>query len=176
MPQIGERKRGKEIGQRGGALRCLFEWSACRVCGKPRWVIVHKGKIKNDRCKHCSDTERCKTLGGIGEKSPCWHGGSYSRYGYKYIWLPKTDPFFSMTGNAPYVAEHRLIMARFLDRLLTKKEVVHHKNGIRNDNRIENLELTIRGEHAKEHNQGYIDGFKRGYLDGKNTATQEKAT
>ncbi len=45
-----------------------------------------------------------------------------------------------------------------------------------NDNRIENLELTIRGKHAKEHNQGYIDGFKRGYLDGKNTATQEEAT
>ena len=175
MPQIGERKRGKEIGQHGGGLRALFEWNPCRVCGKPRWVLVLKGKVESDICKHCSDVEKAKKLGGIGEKSPCWKGGFYYRYGYKFIWLPKTDKYFTMTMLAPYVAEHRLVMARFLGRLLMKKEMVHHKNGIRDDNRIENLELTIRGKHAKEHNQGYIDGFRRGYLDGKNTAVQEKA-
>jgi len=172
MPQIGDRKRGRDIGQRGGALRCLFEWSPCRVCGKLRWVTIHKGKIKSDICKHCSDVEKAKKLGGVGEESPCWKGGYYFRHGYKYVWIPKTDSLFEMARNS-YIAEHRLEMARFLGRLLEKKEIIHHKNGVRDDNRIENLELTIRGKHAKEHNQGYIDGFKRGYLDGKNKANKE---
>jgi len=165
--KIGDRKRGVEIGK-GGNRRELYEWSACRVCGKERWVIIHKGKIKNDRCKHCSDSERCKGLSGAGKKSVCWKGGYYYRYGYKYIWLSETDSFYSMTGSNPYVAEHRLVMAKHLGRSLTNKEIVHHKNGIRDDNQIGNLELTTKGKHAKEHNQGYIDGFKKGYLDGKN--------
>lgn len=62
--------------------------------------------------------------------------------GYVLVRLTKDDPYYyPMADNRGYVYEHRLVMARHLERYLEDWEEVHHKNGNTTDNRIDNLKL-----------------------------------
>jgi len=85
-----------------------------------------------------------------GRKSPHWKGGKVRHNGYIYKKvIDFIHPFWDVDG---YVAEHRLVMEDYLGRYLLPWEVVHHKNGIKTDNCIENLRLfENKSEHAKFH-------------------------
>lgn len=83
----------------------------------------------------------------VGENNPRWNGGvKYSR-GYVFIYKPNHP-----NNVQGYVQEHRLIMEQHIGRYLKSKEVIHHINGIKKDNRIENLMLLKNeSEHKKLH-------------------------
>lgn len=78
-------------------------------------------------------------------------GRTISQYGYACVRVYPSDPFYAElkamgsgrmdSTGAKYVPEHRLVMSRALGRAVKNHETVHHKNGIKTDNRLENLEL-----------------------------------
>lgn len=129
-----------------GYVRKLF--LECPQCLKKRWVKkFNLKKVKSPKCLKCVGSDKLikhnKTRKlKYGKDNPLWKGGRIKNdNGYILITLHPDDPFISMTDKIKRMREHRYIMAKHLNRPLNKWEVVHHKNGIRDDNRIENLEL-----------------------------------
>jgi len=137
MPQIGDITRCRDLGLKGTGSRI---WAICSICGVARWTQVRFGRPVARICKKCTRYiigQRQKR-----ENHPSWKGGRFKTgYGYILVRLFPDDFFYSMVEQNKYVFEHRLIMARHLGRCLLSWETVHHKNGIRDDNRLENLEL-----------------------------------
>ncbi len=82
-----------------------------------------------------------------GENNHQWKGGWTTKSGYIYVYMPDHP---NANGDG-YIAEHRLIMEKHLGRHLAKEEVVHHVNGLRWDNRIENLEVLDKHKHHSAH-------------------------
>ena len=78
--------------------------------------------------------------------------------------IKKGDYVYAKVAGHPnatkhgYVLLHRVVMENHLKRLLTEDEIVHHKNENKKDNRISNLELKGRADHASEH---MIDRLKK---------------
>lgn len=92
-------------------------------------------KHSEDAKKNMSEAQ--KRIDRVGKKNPMWNGGIKIHNGYVQIYKPN-HPNTDVKG---YVLEHRLVMEEHLGRYLRPEEVVHHENGITDDNRIENLRL-----------------------------------
>ena len=108
---------------------------ACVDCGKLRWVWLKKGKPEHLRCDNCAKKLR------RGSNASGWKGGRFNHNGYIYVWISPDDFFHPMANCQNRITEHRLVMAKHLGRCLHRWEIVHHKNHIRDDNRIGNLQL-----------------------------------
>lgn len=89
-----------------------------------------------------------------GERNHFWKGGKpfITRFGYIRVLTPYDHPWRKKSKhNGWYIMEHRLVMEKHLGRYLRENELVHHLNGIKTDNRIENLALVTKRAHNKIH-------------------------
>lgn len=124
--------KGKE--QRFCSKQCTVEWqrrdSVSKNCAYCTILFVVAPSMPNIFCsRECYDKDRT-------EKS--YGNRKLTSDGYINIYLPDREDAQPSTGR---VMEHRAVMADFIGRTLLPEEEVHHKNGVRNDNRLENLEL-----------------------------------
>ena len=85
--------------------------------------------------------------GRFGKLASNWKGGRRILKKYIAIYNPK----HLYSDSMGYVMEHRLVMEKHIGRRLKDTEIIHHKNGNGQDNRIENLELTTKKKHFKAH-------------------------
>ncbi len=85
--------------------------------------------------------------GTRGRQNPAWKGGRTKMGKYNRIKVTSDSFFYPMATCTNTILEHRLVMAKSLGRNLHRWEIVHHKNGIRDDNRLENLQLVSEGQH-----------------------------
>jgi hypothetical protein len=103
----------------------------CHACRQ------RKVPCKSERCHRyvyagSRHSGYCKSCLNMLELNPNWRGGRI-RHQQGYIMLRQPD--------GSYIFEHRIVMEQVLNRPLEPYENVHHKNGVRHDNRPENLEL-----------------------------------
>ncbi len=130
----------------------------CPQCGEKRWITVTNGQPRYQLCFECA--KKVKTYYS-GSEHPAWRGGrGKTSLGYIFRTLTPDDVFFLMVSSHNHVAEHRLIMAQHIGRCLFESEIVHHINHVRDDNRIENLQLMPAIKHQRlhmvEHNKNKV--------------------
>jgi len=93
-----------------------------------------------------------KGLKGI--KSSNWKGGEIVNNGYHYKLC-----YFKNFKKPKYIAQHRLIVEKVINRKLLSSEIIHHKDHNHSNNKIENLQITTRGKHLiyhREYNKGKV--------------------
>ena len=140
-----QNKSAREIGDMYGVKSSTVLYHLKRYGIKRRKGAFQKGhKFPREIYEIISEKNKGTRIKGQGHKI-------FRPDGYVDIYFP-THPNHTKNG---YVPEHRLVMEKHIGRYLTKDEVVHHINGIKDDNRIENLQLMTSSEHSRHHINQY---------------------
>lgn len=122
----------------------------CKQCGKEFWTHACRvdGRRRQKEAEFCSRA--------CGYAFPRYTLGLKAKDPHGYVLVQVSDDHPAIVerrskGHRKYnrfLREHRLVMEKFLGRHLEPYENVHHKNGDRSDNRIENLELWVKNQPA----------------------------
>jgi hypothetical protein len=153
-------KRPIAIGMRFGRWTVVCRSSAtrhgntywtCRCeCGKV--VDVFRGSLTLGKSISCGCYRAKERWSKSGPSHHAWKGGMFKKDdGYTLLRLPRIG----------YVSEHRFVMSQFLGRPLLPSENVHHKNGVKGDNRIENLELWVRTQPCGQRVHDLVEHAKK---------------
>ncbi len=131
-----------EQGRKSGSIA----WLCQCVCGNQ--AIVSTPQLRTGGTKSCGCLRR-KTTARLhsGPNQHNWTGGRYVHRGYVFIrpnLAKELYPNAVFKHSSRSVLEHQIVMSDALGRALLVTESVHHKNGVKADNRIENLELRTR--------------------------------
>lgn len=122
----------------------------CLNCGKELEPKPHYSIARRNRRKFCCYEcvkpflvgLRIKKRDWTGEKNPRWKGG---------IWNTNHGYILKLINPRKYKQIHRIIFEKSIGRELTSKEEVHHINGNKKDNRIENIMVLTKSEHTRLH-------------------------
>lgn len=141
--QKGEGKESKSL------VRCLCE------CGN--YCIIEAANVLSGGTRSCGCLRKAYTDSMHGEGHPGWKGGrTFDTNGYVRLWMPQHPNAYSDKT----VLEHIYVMSEFLGRPLRKGENVHHRNGVKADNRIENLELWVKSQPAGQRVEDMVEWAK----------------
>ena len=111
----------------------------CELCKKSFFGLLKR--------KFCSRSCQVR-FKSLGSKNPRWKGG---RIKDKDGYITLLKPNHPNAKKSGYILEHRFILSEILGRPLLKNEIIHHKNEIKDDNRLENLLLMSKKEHDRFH-------------------------
>lgn len=119
--------------------------------GVSNWVVNRTLKANGVKARKMSDYHRDTTdetrkrlseslfKGGVGSKKKI--------DGYMRVYFPE-HPY---SDDGGFIAEHILVVEAYIGRRIASSECIHHINGNRSDNRVANLALMTKSDHAKYH-------------------------